>query len=89
MSVSAGRVLIIPRGVFDINAEYHMLDWVRYNNGSYLCKKTSVGILPTDPEYWQLIIDDVSGVFNGTKARWNALSTAEKANYTTVIIIDD
>ena len=52
---SAGRVLIIPRGVYDNNVTYNMLDLVSLNYISYIAKKTVMGISPADDtteEYW-------------------------------------
>lgn len=51
----AGRVLIIPRGVYDDKKTYYMLDMVTFNYISYIAKKTVVGISPLDDtpgEYW-------------------------------------
>ena len=51
---SAGRILIMPKGNYDSSATYEKLDMVRYNGTSWLAKKTSVGIEPSDAnsEYW-------------------------------------
>lgn len=51
----AGRVLIIPKGVYDEKETYYMLDMVTFNYISYIAKKTVVGISPLDDtlgEYW-------------------------------------
>lgn len=45
---SAGRILIIPKGNYDSSVTYEMLDLVYHNNTSWVAKKTSVGIEPTD-----------------------------------------
>lgn len=58
MSVSAGRVLLMPQGDYDNTATYHVLDWVRYNEKAYVCKQTSTGHLPTDTAYWQFLVQD-------------------------------
>ena len=50
----AGRVLIIPKGDYDPNAQYEMLDLVFENGSSYLCKKPTTGHAPSDTEYWQI-----------------------------------
>ena len=52
--ISAGRVLIMPRGAFDINTQYEMLDLVSYNGSSYLALTTTIGNLPTDTTKWML-----------------------------------
>lgn len=52
---NAGRILIIPRGVYDATTTYEILDLVSYNGTSWLAKKTSIGIEPSEAnsEYWQ------------------------------------
>ena len=52
---AAGRVLIIPKGIYDNTATDSMLDMVTFNYISYIAKKTVVGISPLDDttgEYW-------------------------------------
>ena len=52
---SAGRILIIPKGDWNTETEYEMLDLVSHNGRSWLAKKNAVGIEPRDEnaEYWQ------------------------------------
>lgn len=52
---SAGRILIMPKGAYNSNTTYEMLDLVNHNGISWLAKKTVVGIEPSDAnaEYWQ------------------------------------
>lgn len=53
--VSAGRILIIPRGDWDVQEEYKLLDLVRHNKVIYIAKKTSVNIAPDadiNEDYW-------------------------------------
>ena len=56
---SAGRILIMPKGTWSAETEYEMLDLVYYNGTSWLAKKSSVGIVPSDAnsEYWQKLFD--------------------------------
>ena len=55
--VSAGRILIIPRGAWDNATTYKMLDLVTAsNNTAYLCKSDNVNVNPindTTMTYWQ------------------------------------
>lgn len=53
--VSAGRVLIMPKGAWNSTDTYSLLDLVSYNGSSYVAK-TSVpaNTLPTNTSYWQL-----------------------------------
>lgn len=52
---SAGRILIIPKGDWNAETEYEMLDLVKYNGTSWLAKKDVVGKEPSNDnaEYWQ------------------------------------
>ena len=56
---SAGRILIIPKGEWNAETEYEMLDLVYHNGTSWLAKKDVVGIEPSDAnkEYWHKFID--------------------------------
>lgn len=53
--ITAGRILIMPKGAYSADETYEMLDLVSHNGISWLAKKTSVGIEPSDAneEYWQ------------------------------------
>lgn len=55
MSAIAGRVLLIPKGAYNALTTYNPLDFVTYGANSYVCKQTSVGNLPTNTTYWQLM----------------------------------
>ena len=56
---SAGRILILPRGNYNAETEYEMLDLVKHNGTSWLARKESTGIEPTNDnsEYWQNIFE--------------------------------
>lgn len=56
---SAGRILIMPKGDWNAETEYEMLDLVCHNGTAWLAKKTSVGIEPSvdNAEYWMLMFD--------------------------------
>ena len=51
---SAGRILIMPKGKYNAETEYEMLDLVEHNNRAWIAKKACVGIEPSDAnnEYW-------------------------------------
>lgn len=55
MSAIAGRVLILPKGDFDASVTYEFLDLVNHNSSSWLAKKASTGVEPSDEnlEFWQ------------------------------------
>ena len=50
----AGRVLIIPKGEYSSQEPYEMLDMVYHQGSSYIAKKSTIGHLPTETEYWQI-----------------------------------
>ena len=52
-----GRVSIILKGEYNSTTNYQKLDIVSYNGSSYACLKESVGVLPTDTNYWQLVAE--------------------------------
>ena len=56
---TAGRILIMPKGAYDKNATYEMLDLVSYNGTSWLAKKTVTGIAPSEAnsEYWHNMVN--------------------------------
>lgn len=56
----AGRVAIVPRGAWAEETPYVKLDAVNYQGSSYVAKKSSVGVLPTDEEYWMLMVSGSS-----------------------------
>jgi hypothetical protein len=57
---TAGRILLIPRGKYNKETQYQMLDMVSYARKGWVCKKTCKGIEPKEGEYWSECID-VSG----------------------------
>ena len=65
MKSIAGRILMIPQGVYDSNKEYHMLDIVTENNIGYIARRTVQCVSPTSDngDNWQPIID-VSSLLN-------------------------
>ena len=79
MGVSAGRVLLIPKGDWNAETTYTGLDWVRHNGAAWVCKNTCTNVEPTEEnsDNWQIIardghtpeVDDMTGATsdqNGT-----------------------
>ena len=60
MGVSAGRVLLIPKGDWNAETTYTGLDWVRHNGASWVCKNTCTNIEPTEAnaDNWQIMSRD-------------------------------
>ena len=73
---TAGRILIVPRGDFSASTTYEMLDLVNYNSATWLAKKTSVGIAPSEAssEYWFRMQGSV--IQNPTQIANNLTTTA-------------
>ena len=57
--MNAGRILIMPKGDWNAETEYEMLDLVCRDGKAWVSKKASVGIEPTkaNEEYWQDMCD--------------------------------
>ena len=51
---NAGRILLMPKGEYDVNTNYEFLDIVTYGNATWVAKQASTGIIPSDDtsEYW-------------------------------------
>ena len=92
---SAGRILIMPKGEWNAETEYEMLDLVNRNGKSWLAKKTSVGVEPSDAnaEHWMDMFDitaesikalsaDKGGVVKGDiviEKQWPTLSLVDES----------
>ncbi|MNO37869.1 hypothetical protein D3C76_279600 [compost metagenome] len=59
---------LINKGPYDEAITYKPLNIVAYNNGVYQNIKESIGILPTDTEYWQLLLE------TSVSATWASIS---------------
>lgn len=60
MGVSAGRVLLIPKGDWNAETTYTGLDCVRHNGATWVCKNTCTDIEPTEAnsDNWQILARD-------------------------------
>lgn len=66
LTKTVGRVGLVIKGDYNNSTTYEVLDVVRYNNASYVCKATCVGIVPTDTLKWNLLAQDGNdGVVDG------------------------
>ena len=57
---SGGKASFTDKGLYDSTVTYRRLDYVKYNNAIFVCKKTSLDNTPnptTDTEYWTKFID--------------------------------
>lgn len=69
---TAGRILIIPKGRYNEESTYDMLDMVSFGGKGWICKKTCIGIEPTEGEYWAECID-MSEEFADLESKTNPL----------------
>lgn len=58
---SAGRILIMPKGDWNAETTYEMLDLVFHSGASWVAKKNVVGIAPSDAsvEHWMKMCESV------------------------------
>ncbi len=58
----AGRILIIPKGNWDANTDYEMLDLVRHGKASWIAKRANTGVEPSESnsDDWQVVAKDGS-----------------------------
>ena len=75
-TINLGRVGYVHKGAYDPAATYEKYDVVFYDHGSYLyIGESASGHAPTDPAYWQAMLDPAE-MNAATRA---ALEAAEKA----------
>ena len=55
--VNAGRVRFVGRGEYNNSTQYYIFDLVNYDGNSYFAKSNTLGNLPTNTTYWQLIAE--------------------------------
>lgn len=73
----AGKVAITPKGDWNESITYEKLDFVFYNDNSYVALKPSTGIVPTNTEYWMLSLQgasktEIEAIITGTQQVGNA-----------------
>ena len=59
-----GKVLLTPKGAYSNNETYERLDFVLYKNATFVAKTETKGNLPTNSEYWQLLVPEKCGEEN-------------------------
>ena len=68
-----GRVAMVSKGEYNGSTRYTKLDIVKYNGQSYMALAETIGNLPTNTEYWQLLVEKP---VKGTDY-WTTLEQAE------------
>lgn len=76
--VNAGRVRFVGRGEYNNSTQYYVFDLVSYNGNSYYAKADTIGHLPTDTTYWQLVAE--KGNIGPTGLTGNGISSIEKTS---------
>ena len=82
---SAGRILILPKGNYNAETEYEMLDLVFYDGASWVAKKSVVGITPSESsgDYWMKMCESANLV-----EVYNRLQTLESQMLSTISLDD-
>lgn len=52
-----GKVGVVPKGEYNSATRYTKLDIVKYDSQSYMALAETTGNLPTNTEYWQLLVE--------------------------------
>lgn len=52
-----GKVGVVPKGEYNGATRYTKLDIVKYDSQSYMALAETTGNLPTNTEYWQLLVE--------------------------------
>ena len=76
--VNAGRVRFVGRGEYNNSTQYYVFDLVSYNGNSYYAKVDTIGHLPTDTTYWQLVAE--KGNVGPIGLTGNGISSIEKTS---------
>ena len=76
--VNAGRVRFVGRGEYNNSTQYYVFDLVSYNGNSYYAKADTIGNLPTNTTYWQLVAE--KGNVGPTGLTGNGISSIEKTS---------
>lgn len=82
-TINAGRVRFVSRGTYNNSTQYYLFDLVDYNGSSYIAKENTVGNLPTNTQYWQLIAEK-GDTYDDTELKKDisAINANVKAKYT-------
>ena len=88
MSASAGRVLLLFKGVYDGSVTYEPMDVVEYGVSSYVCIAQTTGNIPTNTAYWQVLAKGISnmspeaiGIGYGVSSDMGSSRTATLTDY--------
>lgn len=57
MRKNLGKISICPTGAWDETINYTTLDAVSYRGSAYVAKQDSIGILPTNSDYWMALTE--------------------------------
>ena len=82
--VNAGRVRFVGRGEYNNSTQYYVFDLVSYNGNSYYAKADTIGNLPTNTTYWQLVAE--KGNVGPTGLTGNGISSITKTG--TSVLVD-
>jgi len=80
--VNAGRVRFVSRGEYNNATQYYTFDLVNYNGSSYYAKQNTLGNLPTNATYWQIVAEQGNGISSIAKTSTSGLVDTYPITYT-------
>ena len=86
----AGKVAITPKGEWNSVSTYEKLDAVSHNNGLYIAKKASSGIIPEDGDVWMLAVESIdmtefNKIIDGTTIVGEATKATQDGNGNNIV----
>ena len=84
-----GKVMVVPKGAYNANTTYEILDLVTYNGSSYVALKSTKGNVPTNTAYWQLHGQGYPGSAAGVPAKDTQGMVVTAGNNSTVQALID
>lgn len=81
-----GRILPKPKGSYDAEETYDYLDVVYYNGSSYVALQTTVGNVPTNTTYWQIVA--AAGELSGTLTAEQITAIVSQVLATAGLVVD-
>ena len=86
------NITIKPRGEYDNATDYFLGDIVQYQGASYIALGNTTGNLPTDTNFWQLIVDppikDAFETVSKNLKSWDSTLTYTGSSLTSIAYTD-
>lgn len=87
---NAGRILIMPKGKYNEETIYEMLDMVSHGGKGWVCKEGCMGIEPSEEnsQYWAECIDVSGGVVGYYASETYGVDAMQNATEGTIRIVN-